>query len=281
MNQDATNTNLIDPSTTTYFDGNALTKLWDWHTSINKEGATGDPLDESPFSESILSIYTLDEFITIPLGNALTKHVVFLTIYPSIGVAKSPDEISFTETEEWRISKFLLPSDHVSKIAKTRVLALAGVPRAKAALQNDIDNKQKRIDADIKQNKTLPISYVAQEKRKSLSDVIKLITTKHKLEPAKSYEDYKTLCKRLYEEEVRRSIDRPSKDRKGAKWRLNQQIDFYHLMYLPLVKKFVTDDKYLFDIAKEIVRQFNYNTEVENVAEFKSKWIKSRLTQDT
>ena len=84
-------------------------------------------------------------------------------------------------------------------------------------------------------------------------------------------------CKRLYEFEISRLVDRLSTERKGASRHLNQQIDFYHLSYIPFVDGFVTNDKALRSTALVLTERFRPLTSIYSVDEYHRSWIRDRL----
>ena len=81
----------------------------------------------------------------------------------------------------------------------------------------------------------------------------------------------------LYTFEVTRLIDRPARDRKGASRLLNQQIDYYHLSYLPFVDEFVTNDVVLAETASSLILMFGLHVAVHTAAVYRSNWIRQRL----
>lgn len=72
----------------------------------------------------------------------------------------------------------------------------------------------------------------------------------------------------LYSFEATRFIDRPANEQKGASRLLNQQIDYYHLTYLPFVDEFVTDDTVLARTAADLVRIFGLSTDVHTTTSY-------------
>lgn len=105
------------------------------------------------------------------------------------------------------------------------------------------------------------------------------VVEKLHLDPANSAHDFFALCRSLYEFENARLINRPAEDRRGPAWWLNQQIDHYHLSYLPFVDVFVTDDAVLRKTAGSLSQTFRPNVQVCSVQTFLGQWIRSSLTR--
>ena len=259
-----------------YFDGNAITKLWDWYTYVHPDGQTGDPRGASPFQHAVISDYGLDEIVTNPIGNAYVMHVHFLTIFPDIPVLQSLNIVDIPAAQADR-TILLRPADYIQTSIGGRWLALVGHPEAVAALEQDVGRKQARIKADI--DAAVGKRYVPKEFRVPFSDAIAMTAAQRGLDPAASAHDFFALCEVLYSYEVSRFIDRPSRERKGPSRQLNQQIDHYHLSYLPFVDAFVTDDVVLHQMAKELGASYYPNVEIDDVDSYLEKWIRRKLLE--
>ncbi len=236
-----------------YFDGNAITALWDWHTAVHPHGKTGDSRERTPFQHAVLSDFSLSEIITNPIDNAYLKHVVFLTIFPDLPVLRPLDGLDIGAAQRDR-SLILNPPDFLPGVIPTRLLAAAGHPEAVRAHEQDLAGKQKRIQEDIAA--AAGQEYVPVHLRKPLGEVIDEVVALRGLRPSQSAVDFFELCKHLFGCERTRYIDRPTGDRKTARRYLNLQIDYYHLSYLPFVDGFVTDDAVLRDTATDLVGRF-------------------------
>lgn len=258
-----------------YFDGNAVTALWDWHTKTAKEGKTGDPRSESPFEHAVLSDYSLDELITLPVGNAFKKHLLLLTIYPDIPVLLPIEQVDLNQAMSDR-NLLLHEANFLSSVANLRARALIGDPVAVDGLAVDIENKRRRIRSDVKSAQGS--KHVPAEMRVELDVAIDLTTESKKLNPRDSASDFLALCKTLYGFEITRFIDRSARTRKGPSRNLNQQIDYYHLAYLPFVDGFVSNDKTLIDIARVLCDRFLPRVQVWDVDSYHRHWIRERLS---
>lgn len=266
-----------DHDTWVYFDGNAASTLWDWHTKVTGEGQTGDSRSESPFSNAVLSDFALDEMISIPVSNAFKKHLALLTIFPDIPVLLPLEQVDINDAEHDR-SILVRESNFLPSVAGLRARALIGDLMAVSSLEQDIDNKKGRIAADVTAAQSR--MHVQKPQRIDLEQAIALAVREANLEPGSSSVDFFKLCKRLYEFEISRLIDRPSAERKGASRQLNQQIDYYHLSYLPFVNGFVTDDRTLRSTALVLSEQFHPSTSIYSVDEYHRSWIRNRLQAD-
>lgn len=156
------------------------------------------------------------------------------------------------------------------------MLAVAGDAQSIADLETDIENKQARIRADIAA--ATGKNYVPPASRAPIEEVIEVGIAMRGWNPSKSAKDFFELCKYLHGCEVTRYIDRPSSERKGASRILNQQIDYYHLSYLPFVQAFVTNDAVLRETAQKLAKMFYPEVEIHDVASYHSKWMRDRLT---
>jgi hypothetical protein len=256
----------------TYFDGNALTRLWDWYTEVHPDGQTGDPREASPFARAVMSDFVLDEILTHPISDAYKKHLLLLTIFPDVPVLVPLDSADLAAAQIHR-DVLLRPADFLSGAVGTRLLALAGQPDALRGLATDIANKQSRIDADAARGS----QYVPKQLRVPFDEAVAVAIAVRRLDPTSSARDFFDLCMSLYSFEATRFIDRPANERKGASRLLNQQIDYYHLTYLPFVDEFVTDDTVLARTAADLVRIFGLSTDVHTTTSYLSAWMREQL----
>lgn len=120
-----------------YLDGNAVSRLWDWHTTVTDQGQTGDPRSSSPFEEAVLSEYSLAELVTTTNDNALKKHLVLLTIFPDIPVLRCIEGLDLRQIETDR-DLLLLPTTFLRNLTGLRLAAMAGHSEAAAALTQDL-----------------------------------------------------------------------------------------------------------------------------------------------
>jgi len=261
-----------------YLDGNAVTFLWDRYTQYKKEGSSNDPIALSPFVDAVVSEYTLDELITIPIGTAYKKHLCFLMIFQELPVFTSITKFDAKTLNNSREGDILLPSDFLPGLVTIRSLALAS-PEYRGYLEQDIQSKeQARIGAELFLKNPLGgyFEYVDPKKRISLRETIIKIIQDHQLTPSDPYDFYQ-LCMHLFVATRNRLIDVPAKYRKGPSRTLSHQIDFYHLSYLPFVKGFVTSDTYLSLVARELVSYLDLKREILNKEDFWKRWIKTHL----
>ncbi len=257
-----------------YFDGNAVSALWDWHTKVTTEGKTGDPRSTSPFSDAVLSDFSLDELITIPIGNAYKKHLALLAVFPDIPVLLPLEQVDLAEAERDR-SVLVREPNFLSSVAALRARAVIGDPVAVDGLKTDIGNKKARIDRDVAASRWH--QFVPKDQRVDLDDVVTLAVNEHGLHPESSSTDFFSLCRVLFQSEMARLTDRSSTARKGASRQLNQQIDYYHLSYIPFVDGFVTEDATLRATARALCQRFRPSVKVYSIEEYHRHWIRSQL----
>jgi hypothetical protein len=222
----------------------------------------------------VLSDFSLDEIITNPVDNVYKKHLLLLMIFPDIPVLRSLDTVDFAAAEADR-NVLLRPTDYLSSTFSTRTLAMVGAPEALRGLQSDIANKHSRIQADVASS--LAIQYVPKGQRVNFGTAVAALVQTRSLNPAQSAADFFELCKLLFQLDVSRLIDRPSSDRKGPSRLLNQQIDYYHLSYLPFVDAFVTDDNVLRQMASELRTTFLPSRKIHTVESYRSAWNRRQL----
>jgi hypothetical protein len=256
----------------TYFDGNALTWLWDWYTEVHPEGQTGDAREASPFAHAVISDFVVDEIVTHQISDAYKKHVLLLAIFPDIPVLVSLESADLAAAQSHR-ELLLRPADFLAKVVTTRLLALAGHPEALRGLAEDIANKQSRIDADAAR----AIDYAPKHQRVPFDEAVTAAIQAQRLDPKHSAFDFFQLCTTLYSLEMRRFIDRSNRERKGASRSLNQQIDHYHLTYLPFVDEFVTNDAVLARTAADLVRIVGLQTVVHTTSSYLNEWLRGQL----
>ena len=259
-------------TTWAYFDGNAITQLWDWYTEVKVEGRTGDPRDATPFADTVLSDFVLDEIITNPITDAYKKHLLLLMIYPDIPILRALESMDLSEAQRSR-EVLLRPPEYLKNAIGSRTLALVGHQEGLDALASDMANKQARIDQDAVRSS----QYVTKDQRVSFDAAVMHAVSIGNLQPGASARDFFDLCMTLYSYEVHRYIDRPSSERKGGRRLLNQQIDFYHLSYLPFVEVFITNDTVLGRAAADLIRIYCLPVEVETAETYLSKWIRRQL----
>jgi hypothetical protein len=260
------------PTKWIYFDGNALTWLWDWYTEVRQEARTGAAREASPFAHAVISDFVIDEIVTNQIGNAYKKHLALLAIFPDIPVLVSLESADLAAAQTDR-ELLVRPADFLAKVVATRSLAVAGHPEALHGLAEDIANKQDRINAD----KTRAIEYASKRQRVPFDEAVAAVIQARRLDPRHSAHDFFQLCTMLYDLETKRFIDRPAHERKGAGRLLNQQIDHYHLTYLPFVDEFVTGDVVLARNATDLVRLVGLQTVVHATSSYLSEWMREQL----
>lgn len=263
---------MAGPTKWTYFDGNALTWLWDWYTEVHPDGSTGAAREASPFAHAVISDFVIDEIVTNQIGNAYKKHLVLLTIFSDIPVLVSLESADLAAAQTDR-ELLLRPVDFLANVVATRSLALAGHPEALRGLAEDIANKQNRISADM----TRAIEYAPKRQRVPFDEAVAAVIQARRLDPRHSAHDFFQLCTTLYDLETKRFIDRPAHERKGPKRLLNQQIDHYHLTYLPFVDEFVTEDVVLARTAADLVRLVGLPTVVHTTSSYLREWMRAQL----
>lgn len=216
----------------------------------------------------------MDEIVTNPISNAYAKHLVLLTIFPDIPVMQALNLVDIPVALANR-ALLLRPADYLQNSIGGRLLALLGHADSRAALEHDIENKQARIRADVAA--AVGRQYVSKPHRVPLADAVAIASASRGLDPTNSAQDFLELCQLLYSYEVNRFIDRPSSERKGPSRQLNQQIDHYHLSYLPFVDGFVTDDAVLHEMAAFLAAAYHPGVEVDSVTSYHEKWIRAKL----
>ena len=259
-----------------YFDGNAVSRLWDWHTEIHPEGKTGGPRSATPFQHAVLSDYSLDEILTIPIGNAYQKHLLLLTVFPDMPVLRALNVVDIPVVQAKR-AELLRPAGYTENSVCGPLLALHGHAASVRARANDIENKHARIRADV--DAAAGRQHVPKRFRVPFGTAVAMAVETHGLNPAGSAKDFLELCLVLYSFEISRFIDRPSSERKGPSRQLNQLIDHYHLAYLPFVDTFVTDDVVLRQMASDLAAAYRPTVEVESVTSYHEKWIRQKLLE--
>jgi len=262
-----------------YLDGNAVTFLWDSYTTYKREGATGDPIAFSPFKDAVVSEYTLDELITIPISTPYKKHLAFLSIFQDLPVFSSITKFSPEELASATEIDILAAPEFLKGLVTTRLLALTS-PEYRGYLEQDIQNKATaRLTAELHLKNPLGgyFDYVDPENRISIRETIAQIISTYKLDPVASPYDFHLLCMHLFVATRDRLIDVPAKYRKGPTKTLSHQIDLYHLSYLPFVEGFVTNDAYLSLVATEVVQYLSLNKKIVSMEEFWTRWIRVHL----
>ncbi len=266
-----------------YLDGNAVSYLWDKYTEYTQDGQTGDDMSLSPFSEAALSVYVIDELLTIPIdsaSNAYKKHLALLTIFPKLPVLKAITQLTPEELNRVHTKELLMPNEFAGQIALKRLLAFAA-PEHRQDLETDLENKKAALE-DAKRflmrDSSSSIIYVDPQRRITLNEAITRIVTELKLDPKAYPWDFHLLCMHLYVATRNRLITVPGlKIYKGENSMLNAQIDFYHLSYLPFTSGFVTNDKYLNMIANEIVNYFSLAKTIYTCEEYWKLWLHKLL----
>lgn len=270
--------------TSYYLDGNAVSYLWDKYTKYTTTGRTGDDIVLSPFSETILSEYVVDEMLTIPIeraSDAYKKHVAFLSIFPYIPVLKSITKFTKSDFDRNFTKELLMPREFAGQVAAMRALALV-TPEHRKDLETDVENKNTGIEDAKKflnRDSSGSVIYVNSNERIALKQAIAMIIDEQQLNPLSSSYDFHILCMNLFVATRNRLIRVPDmKIYKNEKSTLNSQIDFYHLSYLPYVYGFVTNDKYLNLVAKELVDYLNLDKVVYTSDEYWRYWLHKILS---
>jgi hypothetical protein len=263
-----------------YVEGHAATVLWDGYVKYKQEGQSGDDITLSPFANTVVSEYVIDELVTIPVDhNAFKKHVLMLSIFPTLPVTAAITKVTPQQLDVSDLSDLLLEPGFAGLVGSKRAAALVSAPDL-ADLEQDLKNKEagrQAAERFLQKDAAGNIVYINPPERISIRDAIKRIVDERQLKPRESNYDFHLLCMHLYAATRSRLIDVATRFRKGPSQMLNHQIDFYHLSYLPFVKGFITDDTYLTMVAQELIDYLDLNKEVITGDEFHSRWLRRLL----
>lgn len=256
-----------------YLDSNAVSALWDLWTNYQNRGQTGDSILRTPFSEVVISDYTLDECLTIQLAsNPYKKHLCMFLIYPQIKIMK-PITIfdgKKSEHDASSISDLFHKKDYLQNVIALRASALV-TNEARLSLEKDIENKkQGEIIAQHFPQFENKCNYAD---RLSLEDAIRKIIIEKNISPENSKYDFYQLCMNIFVAKRKRAIK--GLEYKNSSRNLNEQIDSYHLSYLPYVQGFVTNDKGMTLLAKALNMYFGLGVKVIDANEYWELWVKN------
>lgn len=263
-----------------YVEGHAATVLWDGYVKYKQEGQTGDDITLSPFANTVVSEYVIDELVTIPTDhNAFKKHVLMLSIFPTLPVIAAITKIAPQQLDVSDLGDLLLEPGFAGAVGSKRAAALVSAPDL-ADLEQDLRNKEagrQAAERFLQKDATGSIIYTDPSDRINIGNAIRRIIEERQLKPRESNYDFHLLCMYLYAATRNRLIDVATRFRKGPSQMLNHQIDFYHLSYLPFVKGFITDDTYLTMVARELIDYLELDKEVVTGDEFRSRWFRGLL----
>ncbi len=224
----------------------------------------------------MLSDYSLDEILTIPIGNAYQKHLLLLTVFPDMPVLRALNVVDIPVVQAEESRELLQPAGYTENSVCGRLLALHG---RKRPLELEQTTLRTSTHGSALTSTQRPAGNMFEAVPSAVRHRVACPDETHGLNPAGSAKDFLELCLVLYSFEISRFIDRPSSERKGPSRQLNQLIDHYHLAYLPFVDTFVTDDVVLRQMASDLAAAYRPTVEVESVTSYHEKWIRQKLLE--
>jgi len=261
-----------------YFDTNVIIDFWKQYQIPTKKGSSENQRKYTIFSDVVMSEYSVDELINIPIEKKreLVSNLKFILRFSNIPVILSSPNI------EKRINKKDIVVDYKNYfVNKAMVNEYAG-QRLKEVLSGISTNE---IPAALKKKKlikdnwylshqfnplTRTMRYSNPSDKKSLNEIVSEILIKNNFQKPMSFKDYFKFCMELYISKRDRRIIAPSHNfyKTSKKSFLNEQIDFYHLTYAYFADNFVTNDSALLFVAKELQAQALFKANVHNKKEY-------------
>ena len=259
-----------------YLDSNAVTKLWNDYVRHTGEGSSELDYSLTPFKNAVISEYVLDEMLMVENQDSVKRHAAFITIFQRISLLKAITTIikeGINNPSDFYAPANLASSVAISRLTEVLTGELSG--ETKKALEEKQQFAEMCTWYQQGPQEETP-RYMQPEKREDIRTVIKEILSRIGSANPMNLKMFNLLCMELYVAKRQRKIKKPTGIQfyKANKHTFNDQIDFYHLSYLPLVNTFISGDEGLLYVAQEIVNMGLDDCKIVHTGEYWKNWLK-------